>query len=99
MFALIGNIVKYSAIILGVLVGSHIIQIHGVTISQHVENSMNWVGGGFQRDVTRVSQQLSSSVSTVFRDRNGQVERVPDSDITAADRKELNRIILRTQKK
>lgn len=97
MFALIGNVLKYSAMVLTVIVLSHIIQIRGSTISQHVERGMDWVAGS-PREVTRVTQQFSSSVANVFRERT-RVERAPDADITAADQRELDKIILRTQKK
>jgi hypothetical protein len=98
MFAIIGNILKYSVLALTVIVLSHVIQIRGRTVSQHVEHSMNWIAGG-PREVTRVTQELSSSVVGAFRERTSRVERAPDADITASDQKALNRLILRTQKK
>ena len=100
MFAFIGNVIKYSAIVIGVIVLSHIIQIKGLTISQHVERGMSWLAGG-PREVTRVTQQFSSGVVNAFRDRdsNNRVERAPDADITSADQRQLDRIIIRTQKK
>lgn len=98
MFALIGNILKYSALVLVVIVLSHIIQVRGRTVSQHVEHSMNWIAGS-PREVTRVTQELSSSVVGAFRDRGSRVERAPDADITASDQRQLDRVILRTQKR
>lgn len=99
MFALIGNVIKYTALVLAVIVLSHIIQIRGRTVSQHVERTMDWIAGS-PREMTRVTQQFSSTVTHAFRDRvDTRVERAPDADITAADQRQLDRLIIRTQKK
>lgn len=83
------TVFKYSALVLTVLVLSHIIQVRGTTISQHVENGMNWVSGGRSHAsiTTRVTQQFSSAIH-----RDVKVEPM-DSDITHEDKKELDSVI------
>ena len=63
MLNMIIGIFKYSALVLTVLVLSHIVQVRGTTISQHVENGMNWVSGGRSHaSITRVTQEFSSAI-------------------------------------
>lgn len=86
---------KYSALILTVLVLSHIVQIRGTTISQHVENGMNWVSGGRHASITRVSQTFSSALH-----RDSRREPAADADdLTRDDQKELNSVIHNSSKK
>ena len=83
------SVFKYSALVLTILVLSHIIQVRGTTISQHVENGMNWVSGGRSHAsiTTRVTQQFSSALH-----RESKIEPL-DSDITHDDQKELDTVI------
>ncbi|MBS1959889.1 MAG: hypothetical protein JST80_10480 [Bdellovibrionales bacterium] len=105
MFALIGQTLKYGALVILVLILSHIIQIRGTTISQHVENTMDWVAGiKPKREITKVTQELSSSVNNVIRLRtaNTRAERgtsaSADTDISAGDQRQLNHLIQKTQR-
>jgi len=89
MISAIVSVLKYSALVLTILVLSHIIQVKGTTISQHVENGMNWVSGGRSHAsiTTRVTQQFSSAIH-----HEAKVEPL-DSDITHEDKKELDSVI------
>jgi cell shape-determining protein MreC len=102
MFALIGNTIKYSSLVLLVLVLSHVIQIRGVSISKHVERTMSWFASAPQQ-VTRVTQEFSSGVShqmdSVIRLRSSKVERDPSSDISPSDQRELKQLIERQQRR
>lgn len=88
MINAIVTVFKYSALVLTVLVLSHIIQIRGTTISRHVENGMNFVSGGRSHaSITRVTQQFSSAL------HSGTKVEALDSDITHDDKKELDSVI------
>lgn len=87
MINAITTFMKYSALVLTILVLSHIIQVKGTTISQHVENGMNWVSGGRHASnfTTRVTQQFSSAT------HNKDAE---DADgISKSDKQELDSVI------
>lgn len=100
MFAMIGNILKVSGFVVLVLVLSHIIQVRGVSISQHVENAMGWFAGT-PRQVTRVTQEFSSGVAHQVG-RAIQLRSADPSkkqEIEIEDQKALNRIIERNQRR
>ena len=86
MISAIGSVLKYSALVLVVLVLSHIVQIKGVSISQHVENGMNWVSGGHSHaSFSSVTQQFSSAIHHETKE---------DADgISHEDKKELDSVI------
>lgn len=42
MFSLIGSIFKYAFLSVLILVGSHIVQVGNVSISDHVGNALKW---------------------------------------------------------
>jgi hypothetical protein len=102
MFALIGNTLKYSGLVLLVLILSHIVEIKGVSISRHVERAMSWFAST-PKEVTRVTQELSSSVhesvSSAVRSRRPQKEMRLNSEFTVDDQRELNRIIEKNQRR
>ena len=91
MINAIAGVFKYSALVLLVLVLSHIVQIKGTSISQHVENGMNWVSGGHSRagnTISKVTQQFSSAVHHDTKE---------DADgISHEDKKELESVIKRS---
>lgn len=101
MFSFLGNVLKYSGLVLLVLVLSHIIQVKGVSISRHVENSMNWISGSSPRaEVTKVTQELSSSVSHAVKNIRSPNSKPSNGDsLTEDDQRQLNHLILRSQKK
>ncbi len=91
---MIMGIVKYSALVLTVLVLSHIVQIKGTTISQHVENGMNWVSGGrsyANNSISRVTQQFSSAI----QQNPSKAEKEDADGISRADKQELDSVIKR----
>jgi hypothetical protein len=89
MMNAIAGFFKYSALVLTILVLSHIIQVKGVTISQHVENGMNWVSGSRSNaGLTTITRQFSSANS---REDNRKLE---DADgVSNTDKKELDGVI------
>jgi hypothetical protein len=101
MLTLIGNIFKYSLLVLTILVLSHVIEIKGVSISQHVQNGMNWVTGfNPTREVNHVTREISSTVSNVtgnlaaFKNHHvDEANKALDADITPQDQNQLNRVI------
>jgi hypothetical protein len=90
MMNTIAAVFKYSFLVLTILVLSHVIQIKGTTVSQHVENGMSWVSGGRSHSnfTTRVTQQFSSAVHHDAKE---------DADgISREDKKELDSVIKRS---
>ena len=83
MMNALGNLIKYTGMVLVILVLSHIIQIKGTTISQHVENGLNLFTGGRHASTTRVTQQFSSAQQNI-EDADG---------ISRNDKNELNHVI------
>ncbi len=61
MVQALGSVFKYSGLVLLILVLSHIVEIKGVTISQHVENGLNRISGGQHSSHLHVTQQFSSA--------------------------------------
>lgn len=89
MMNAITGFLKYSALVLTILVLSHIIQVKGVTISQHVENGMNWFSGSRSHaGLTTITRQFSSANS---REEQRSLE---DADgVSTSDKKELDGVI------
>ena len=95
MFSVIGAVFKYTSLVLVVLVLSHIVQIQGVTISQHVLNSMNYVSGYSPK--AQASRITASFTNTMEKHLN-EINKV-DPEVTSADQKALNHVIENAQKK
>jgi hypothetical protein len=91
MLSLIGSTIKYTGLILMVLVLSHIIQVRGVSISQHVENTLDSIAHfSPTREVKRVTREMSSAIQT----------RSNDTDLDkhdSEDQRELKRVIERSR--
>ena len=91
MLSLIGSTIKYTGLILMVLVLSHIIQVRGVSISQHVENTLDSIANfSPTREVKRVTREMSSAIQT----------RSSDTDLDkhdSEDQRELKRVIERSR--
>jgi hypothetical protein len=89
MMNAIASFFKYSALILTILVLSHIIQVKGTTISQHVENGMNWVSGSrTSSGLTTITRQFSSA------NTREDVRKMEDADgVSNDDKKELDGVI------
>ncbi len=100
MFSLIGSTIKYSLLVLVVLVLSHIVQIRGVSISRHVENAMDWVGGlNPQKSVMNGVNQVTHDVSGRLQAHHAENEKALDADIPVEDQKKLNHLIEKSQSK
>jgi hypothetical protein len=100
MLTLISGIFKYSLLVLTILVLSHVIEIKGVTISQHVQNSLNWITSlNPTREVHQVSREISSTASNLsatlasVKNHSEEAHKALDSDITPQDQNQLNRVI------
>jgi hypothetical protein len=96
MFSLIGSIFKYSLLVLTVLVLSHVVQIQGVTISQHVLNGMHAVSGyspkiEADRITAGISQSMQKHVDQVNQINTGAGE------VSPADQQALNKVIENSQ--
>jgi len=88
MMNALGNLLKYSGLVLVILVLSHIVEIKGITISQHVENGLNMITGGRHVSHMKVTQQFSSAQKNIA---------VEDADgLSRNDKNELNRVIENT---
>ena len=95
MFSLIGGIFKYSLLVLTILVLSHIVEIKGVTISQHVLNGMHSMTGySPQSQASKITDSFSKSIQERVKDLN----RV-DAEVSSEDQKALNQVIEKTQNK
>lgn len=92
MMNTIVTVVKYTALVLVVLVLSHIIQIRGTTISRHVEKGLNWFTGGHHASITSITQHFSSAIPT-----NSKNNEKDDDGITIEDKKELAKIIRKSK--
>ena len=104
MFSLLSSIFKYSLLVLAIIVLSHIVEIKGVSISQHVKNAMNWTTDVSPlRQAGRVTHELSSAVAAAgqsvadIKKHNEQAMKALDADITPQDQNQLNRVISRSE--
>ncbi len=95
MFSLIGSIFKYSLLTLTILVLSHIIEIQGVTISQHVLRGMHFISGfSPQNQTIAIKEDFIKSINKRTQDFNKI-----DSEVSPDDQKALNQVIQRAQHK
>ncbi len=95
MLKLIGSIFKYSLLVLVILVLSHIIEIKGTTISQHVLNGMKSVTSfSPSRQINQITDSYSRSMKTHIE----EIQKV-DSEINSEDQKALNQVINQAQKR
>ncbi len=95
MFKLIGAILKYSLLVLTILVLSHVIEIQGVTISQHVLRAMHAMTGySPQNQAVKITESFKASV----QEHVNELNRV-DAEVSGADQKALNQVIERAQSK
>ena len=93
MFKLIGLIFKSSLLVLVILVLSHIIEIKGVTISQHVLNGMNTFSGySPQRQAQKITEDYTKTVKLRMNELNKL-----DSEVSPDDQKALNQVIQKAQ--
>ena len=95
MLKLIGSIFKYSLLVLAILVLSHIVEVKGVSVSQHVLNGMNFITGfSPSHKINQITESYSNSMKTHFE----EIQKA-DPEINPDDQKALNRVIEQAQKK
>ena len=93
MFHLIGGIFKYTFLVLTVLILSHVIEIKGVTISQHVLNAMHFVSGyGPRAQIDHITSDFTMTMQKRVNDLNKI-----DNEVTPEDQKALNHVIENSQ--
>ena len=96
MFNLIGGIFKYSLLVLTVLVLSHVVEVQGVTISQHVLNGMHWVSGYSPKmQANRITAGISESMQKHVEELN-KIDTNP-GEVSPADQQALNKVIENSQ--
>ena len=96
MFSFIGLIFKYSFLVLTVLVLSHIIEIEGVTISQHVLHAMHFVTNNNPK--TKVDR-ITADYSKIMQNRIKEINQIEPDEDSPANQQALNRVIERSEKK
>jgi ABC-type phosphate/phosphonate transport system substrate-binding protein len=89
MFSLIGAVFKYSFLVLVVLVLSHIVEVQGVTISQHVLNGMHAISGYTPK---AQAEKITSSFTKTMQERMKDLNKL-DNEVSPEDQKALNRVI------
>ena len=95
MLNFIGGVFKYTFIVLAVLVLSHVIEIQGSSISQHVYRTMHL----FPSLNPKLSaDRITSSFSKTVEDRMSQLKSI-DNEISTDDQKALNQVIETSQKR
>ena len=71
------------------------IEIKGVSISKHVEHTMNWVTGiNPTVDVGKVGREISASVQSHL----DQIKKV-DAEFSPEDQEQLNELIKKAERK
>jgi hypothetical protein len=89
MLKTIGAILRYSLLVVVILVLSHIVEIKGISISQHVLNGMHVVSG-FAPD--RMARRLSGDYTRAIQERFKSVEG-SEAGLSKEDQRELDRLI------
>jgi len=89
MLKIIGSILKGSLLVLVILVLSHIIQIRGVTLSQHVQNGLDFIT---QFSPTKQAQQIQDTYTKSVQKRIEQLNS-SDPEINPEDQRKLNQVI------
>lgn len=95
MFSLIGSIFKYSLLTLTILVLSHIVEIEGVTISEHVRRGMHFFGSF---SPVGQAKSIQSDFKNIMNKRTEDLNKI-DAEVSAADQKALNQVIQNAQQK
>jgi len=82
MFKVIGAVFKYTMLVLTILILSHIIQIKGVSISEHVLNAMNTVGNfSPTREVQKMARTLQKGATHLkVAEQASEPEMNPDDE-------------------
>ena len=96
MFKLIGAIFKYSFLVLAILVLSHVIEIQGVTVSQHVLNGMHMLSGyNPKTKATQITTDYSKIMEAHIKELNS-ID-TGGAEASLEDQKALNKVIENSQ--
>ena len=96
MFAMIGSVIKYSVLVVVILVLSHIVEVKGVSVSQHVLNTMHWVSGG---SPTIQANRITAEFSKTMQNRVKELDKIGENpnEVPPADQQALNKVIENSQ--
>jgi|GEM_PF-1946042 len=94
MIRLIGSLIKYSFLVVAILVLSHIVQIKGVTISQYVDRTLNWITGN--NPAKRFGDSMSAMRANL-KQRNEILNEA--AEVSPDDQRRLDHVIRNAQKK
>lgn len=90
MLSFIGSILKYSLLVLTILVLSHIIEIRGTSISKHVENGIGWRSNS-KSEVTQITRNMGSAIRTRLKSE-------PSDQPSSDEEAELHQVIRRSNR-
>ena len=94
MIKVIGAVFKYTMLVLTILILSHIIQIRGVSISDHVLNAMNAIGSfSPTHEVQKMARTLQKEAAHLKA-----VEKAAESEASPDDEHALNDLIEKSRK-
>jgi len=94
MIRLIGALIKYSLLVVAILVLSHIVQIKGVSISQYVDRTLNWISGN------NPAKNLSDSMDSIRKNLKERNEVLNEAaEVSPDDQRQLDHVIRNAQKK
>jgi hypothetical protein len=100
MFDTLGTILKYSLLTLVIIVLSHIVEIRGVSISNHVHRAMNSITSfSPTREVSKISRSMSSSITSIKASTSRAPEPVDMPEVTRQDQRELDQVIQKAERK
>ena len=95
MFKVIGAVFKYTMLVLTILILSHIIQIKGVSLSDHVLNAMNTVGNfSPTHEVQKMARTLQKEAAHLKA-----VEKASEPEMSPDDEHALDRVIENSRKR
>jgi hypothetical protein len=90
------GVLKYAALVLLVLVLSHIVEVKGVSISRHVEHALNSVTSfSPKQEATKMGRELSANIQSHVL----QLKAVENSEFTDEDQQQLDELIRKSQQK
>jgi hypothetical protein len=92
MIKAISAVFKYSFLVLVILVLSHVVEIKGVSISQHVLNGMHLISGFTPQ---KQAQKIAEDYSSILNKRIKEIDQ-GEFEVSPEDRKALERIIQRS---
>ena len=95
MFNFIGGVFKYTGLVLLILVLSHVIEVKGVSVSNHVLHFMN---GASRLNPKAQADKITAEFSKTMQTRVSDLNQI-DKEISTDDQKALNKVIETSQRK